>query len=105
MSAGHAADELGGLVVLKATGLNIVHKTELGAVEMGLLGGDDVARAARRMARRLRAAGTRHERFTVQRQLTGGVEMLAGITSIHCSARSSLAEPAGRLSRCSATSR
>ena len=81
VSAGHAADELGGLVVLKATGPDIVHKTELGAVEMGLLGGDDVARAARRMARRLRAAGTRHERFTVQRQLTGGVEMLAGITS------------------------
>lgn len=79
-AAGRAAAELGGPVVLKASGEGIVHKTELGAVELGLVGGQEVARAARRMSRRLRAAGLRAERFVVQRQLRGGVEMLAGIS-------------------------
>jgi acetate---CoA ligase (ADP-forming) len=80
-AAGRAAAELGGRVVLKAGGEGIVHKTELGAVELGLEGEVAVARAARRMARRLRAAGLRPDVFVVQRELGGGVEMLAGITS------------------------
>jgi len=79
-AAGRAAAELGGRVVLKAAGEGIVHKTELGAVELGLVGEQEVARAARRMSRRLRAAGLRAESFVVQRQLGGGVEMLAGIS-------------------------
>ena len=79
-AAGRAAVELGGPVVLKASGEGIVHKTELHAVELGLVGEQEVTRAARRMARRLRAAGVRAESFVVQRQLEGGVEMLAGIS-------------------------
>jgi len=81
VSAGRAAAELGGPVVLKASGAGILHKTELGAVELGLVGEQDVVRAARRMARRLRARGVRPDRFAVQRQVQEGVEMLAGITS------------------------
>jgi acyl-CoA synthetase (NDP forming)/GNAT superfamily N-acetyltransferase len=81
LSAGRAAAELGGTVVLKASGGGILHKTELGAVELGLVGEAEVTRAARRMARRLRAHGVRPERFIVQRQTAEGVEMLAGITS------------------------
>lgn len=81
VSAGRAAAELGGPVVLKASGGGILHKTELGAVELGLIGEEQVIRAARRMARRLRARGVRPERFVVQRQVSGGVEMLAGVTS------------------------
>ena len=80
-AAGRAAAELGGPVVLKASGEGILHKTELGAVELGLVGEQEVARAARRMSRRLRAAGLRAESFVVQRQLSGGVEMLAGISA------------------------
>jgi acetate---CoA ligase (ADP-forming) len=80
-AAGRAAAELRGRVVLKAGGEGIVHKTELGAVELGLEGEEQVARAARRMARRLRAAGLRPDVFVVQRELGGGIEMLAGITS------------------------
>jgi acyl-CoA synthetase (NDP forming)/RimJ/RimL family protein N-acetyltransferase len=79
-AAGRAAAELGGRVVLKASGEGILHKTEVGAVELGLVGEQDVARAARRMSRRLRAAGLHAESFLVQRQLGGGVEMLAGIS-------------------------
>ena len=80
-AAGRAAAELGGDVVLKAAGEAILHKTELGAVELGLNGADEVSRAARRMSRRLRVAGVRPEGFVVQRLVRGGVEMLAGVTS------------------------
>ncbi|HET8822708.1 MAG TPA: GNAT family N-acetyltransferase [Thermoleophilaceae bacterium] len=79
-AAGRAAEALGGRVVLKAFGEGIVHRTEVGAVELGLAGEDDVARAARRMSRRLRAAGLHPDGFVVQRELAAGVEMLAGIT-------------------------
>ena len=81
VAAGRAAAALGGRVALKASGEGIVHRTEIGAVELGLAGEDDVVRAARRMSRRLRAAGARPERFVVQRQVGAGVEMLAGIAS------------------------
>jgi acyl-CoA synthetase (NDP forming) len=80
VAAGRAAAALGGRVVLKASGEGIVHKTEVGAVELGLAGEDDVARAARRMSRRLRAAGLHPDGFVVQREVAAGVEMLAGIT-------------------------
>ncbi|HEY7455239.1 MAG TPA: GNAT family N-acetyltransferase [Thermoleophilaceae bacterium] len=80
-AAGRAAAELGGPVALKASGSGILHKTELGAVELGLTGEASVARAAQRMSRRLRAVGIAPERFVVQRQLSAGVEMLAGIAS------------------------
>ena len=79
-AAGRAAAELGGPVVLKAEGEGIVHKTELGAVELNLAGQRDTALAARRMARRLRRAGRRPEGFVVQRQASGGIEMLAGLS-------------------------
>ena len=78
-AAGRAAAALGGRVVLKAFGEDIVHKTEVGAVELGLAGEDDVVRAARRMSRRLRAAGLHPDAFVVQREAAAGVEMLAGI--------------------------
>jgi acyl-CoA synthetase (NDP forming) len=81
VTAGRAAEALGGPVVLKAVGAGIVHKTDLGAVELELEGAASVVRAARRMTRRLRAAGAEPEGFVVQRQLAGGVEMLAGISS------------------------
>jgi acetate---CoA ligase (ADP-forming) len=81
IAAGRAAAELDGPVVLKAFGDGIVHKTELGAIELGLEGGREVARAARRISRRLGKAGLRASGFVVQRQIDAGVEMLAGISA------------------------
>jgi acetate---CoA ligase (ADP-forming) len=78
--AGRAAAALGGTVVLKAVGDGIVHKTDLGAVQTGLDGEEAVHRSAQRMSRRLRRRGLPPQGFLVQRQVTGGVEMLAGIT-------------------------
>jgi acyl-CoA synthetase (NDP forming)/RimJ/RimL family protein N-acetyltransferase len=78
--AGRAADELGGRVVLKAA-VPGLHKTDVGAVELGLAGATEVAGAARRMSRRLRRRGIEIGGFTVQRQLDDAVEMLVGITT------------------------
>jgi acetate---CoA ligase (ADP-forming) len=79
--AGRAAAALGGAVVLKAVGERIVHKTELGAVQTGLVGAENVRRAAQGMSRRLRRRGLPPRGFLVQRQVGCGVEMLAGITA------------------------
>jgi acetate---CoA ligase (ADP-forming) len=79
-AAGRAAAALGGTVVLKAAGEGIVHKTELRAVETGLEGAEQVRRAAQGMSRRLRRRGLAPDGFLVQRQVQGGVEMLAGVT-------------------------
>ena len=78
--AGRAAAALGGPVALKAVGEGIVHKTDLGAVQTGLEGEEAVRRSAQGMSRRLRRRGLAPRGFLVQRYVTGGVEMLAGIT-------------------------
>ncbi|MBN1529399.1 MAG: GNAT family N-acetyltransferase [Thermoleophilaceae bacterium] len=81
VTAGRAAADLGGKVVLKASASGLVHKTEEGAVELGLEGERAVREAAERMGRRLRRAGFQPGGFVVQRQAEGGVEMLCGIAS------------------------
>jgi len=47
--AGQAAKDLGGRVALKAQGPGLVHKTEMGAVRVGLAGRAEVTRAAEEM--------------------------------------------------------
>jgi len=70
-----AADRIGYPVVLKAVGERIVHKTELGAVVMGLEHAAAVRAAWRDLASRLAGLMTGG---LVQEFVTGGVEMLAG---------------------------
>lgn len=78
--AGRAATELGGgQVVLKAA-VPGLHKTDVGAVELGLSGPLEVRRAAQRMGRRLRRRGIAPEGYMVQRQVPDAVEMLVGVT-------------------------
>jgi acetate---CoA ligase (ADP-forming) len=72
------AASMHGLVALKAVGP--VHKTEVGAVELGLRS-TDVAAAAVAMAERIRALGESLDGFTVQEMVDGGVEMLVGMTA------------------------
>ncbi|HET8526503.1 MAG TPA: GNAT family N-acetyltransferase [Actinomycetota bacterium] len=76
--AGEAAARIGRRVALKASAPGIVHKTEVGAVALGLSGPDEVAHAAREIADRLRAVGTAYDGFVVQEMVEGGVEMLVG---------------------------
>ena len=72
-----AAETLGFPVVLKLLEPGVLHKTELGLVQVGLGSGDELARAADRMLRQ-RDQGGPGPVFSVQAQLTGA-EMAVGI--------------------------
>ena len=74
-AAGRAAAELGGAVALKAIAPGLVHKSDAGAVRLGLTGPTAVTRAAREMAAQL---DTPVEGFHVQRMAPGGTELIVG---------------------------
>jgi acetyltransferase len=73
-----AAAAVGFPVVLKAVGERLVHKSEMGAVVVGLRDQGEAAAAA--MSARLEAHGVRPAGFLVQRQVSGGRETIVGIT-------------------------
>ncbi|HEU5425193.1 MAG TPA: acetate--CoA ligase family protein, partial [Nitrolancea sp.] len=77
--AAAAARTLGDEVALKAIAPGLSHKTELGAVRLGLRGPAQVGQAAREMAERLTGAGYTPSGFLLQPMIRGGVEMLVGI--------------------------
>jgi len=77
-AAAEAAASLRGPVVLKAVGP--VHKTEVGAVRLGVAV-TDVASEASDMARRIEEQGETLEGFVVQELVADGVEMLVGMTA------------------------
>jgi acyl-CoA synthetase (NDP forming) len=74
------ARELGFPVVLKAFGAALVHKSELGAVALGLRDEGELGQALAAMRARLADASTAPEGFLVQRQVTGGREVILGLT-------------------------
>ena len=76
--AGAAAAALGGPVALKAIAPGLVHKTEAGAVRLGLAPAA-VAAAAREMGDRCAAAGSPPTGYLVQRMAEAGVEMIVGV--------------------------
>jgi acyl-CoA synthetase (NDP forming) len=78
-AAADAAAEIGGRVALKALGPEIVHKTDLGAVRLGLSGRQQVADAAAGIDEGLRRAGVGREQLLVQAMVEDGVEMLIGV--------------------------
>ncbi|HET7507132.1 MAG TPA: GNAT family N-acetyltransferase [Solirubrobacterales bacterium] len=80
-AAGAAAAELSGRVALKAHGAGILHKSELGAVAVGLSGAAEVEAAAERMRNRLAEQGLEPECFLVQQMVEDGTELLVGVAS------------------------
>ena len=76
-----AADAIGGAVALKAVGPALVHKSDLGAVELDLSGATAVSAAASRIKDRLREAGVEHEGWLVQQMGTSGHEVIFGIST------------------------
>jgi acyl-CoA synthetase (NDP forming) len=72
----HVAGGFGRPVVLKAQAAGLVHKTEAGAVKLGLHGEREVRDAYQELAATF---GTSLEGVVVQPMLTGGVEVLAGV--------------------------
>jgi acyl-CoA synthetase (NDP forming) len=73
-----AAADLGGPVALKAIAPGLLHKTEAGAVRLGV-SAEDVAAAAGEMAARLHRAGLEPTGFVLQRMAQPGVEMIVGV--------------------------
>ncbi|HSS43097.1 MAG TPA: GNAT family N-acetyltransferase [Solirubrobacterales bacterium] len=80
-AAGEVAAELGGRVALKAHGAGILHKTELGAVAVGLTGAEEVERAATEMEARLAKRDLHPESFLVQQMVDDGTELLVGVAT------------------------
>jgi acyl-CoA synthetase (NDP forming) len=77
--AAAAAATLGGPVALKAVAPRLVHKTEAGAVRLGIDGAEAVRAAAAAMAETVAARGYPVEGFLVQRMVPDGVELLVGV--------------------------
>src|SRR6266540_1330736 len=77
--AGELASQLGGKVALKAVVPGLLHKTEAGAVRLGLRGRSAVTRAAASLTRALEAAGQRPEGFLLQPMVAGVAELLVGV--------------------------
>jgi acyl-CoA synthetase (NDP forming) len=78
--AGQAAQELGGQVVLKGVAPGLVHKTEAGAVRLGLTGKEALEEAAKEMLIQLEEEGLLGTSFIVQPMVKSGIEMLVGVT-------------------------
>ncbi len=77
--AAMAADQLGGHIVVKAIAPGLVHRSEVGAVQLGLVGAEQVREAAATMAQRMERAGSPVTGYVVQRMAPRGVEMIAGV--------------------------
>ena len=73
-----AAEELGGRVAVKATGPGLLHKSDLGAVRLGLTAAG-AERAAREMRSSLTAADVALGGFLVQRMASAGAELIVGV--------------------------
>lgn len=71
-----AAQEIGHPTVVKLCGAEILHKTELGGVRLGLVGDD----AVRRAATELLETGPDGAELLVAEQVAGNRELIAGVT-------------------------
>jgi acetyl coenzyme A synthetase (ADP forming)-like protein len=75
-----AAEAIGFPVVVKAIAPGLLHKTEAGAVALGLGSDAEVRAAVSAMLRRLDEAGAPATGFLVQPRVEAGVEALVGVT-------------------------
>jgi acyl-CoA synthetase (NDP forming)/RimJ/RimL family protein N-acetyltransferase len=80
-AAGRCAAELGEPVAVKVLAPGLVHKSDVGAVRLGVRGVAATIRAARAAAADVRAAGHEPTGFLVQTMVPEGIEMLAGVVS------------------------
>ena len=77
--AGRAASKLGGKVALKAIVPGLLHKSDAGAVRLGLHGARPVETAAAEMEKSFEAGGRTPSGYQVQRMADAGVEMIVGV--------------------------
>jgi acyl-CoA synthetase (NDP forming) len=72
------ANQFTGMVAIKAIAPGLVHKTDAGAVRVGLMPAE-VENAAKEMYDRLQQKGLTVSAFLVQEMVTGAVEMFVGV--------------------------
>jgi acyl-CoA synthetase (NDP forming) len=75
-AAVEVAAQLAAPVVLKADVAGLVHKSDAGAVQLDLHGGDEVRAGYRALAERF---GTRMSAAVIQPMITGGTEVIIGV--------------------------
>jgi acyl-CoA synthetase (NDP forming) len=78
-----AAASLGGPVVMKVSSPDLLHKSDLGLVRVGVVGPKEVRATYGELERRARAAGGRDVRLDgvlVSELVTGGVETVVGVS-------------------------
>ncbi len=80
-AAARAGAEIGGPVVLKGIATEMVHKSDSGAVRLGLNGATEIVSAARAIRRAVERAGHKPEGLIVQRMAPEGVELLLGVVN------------------------
>ena len=80
-AAATAAAEIGFPVALKGEGEGVLHKSELGAVRVGLGSPPEVRAAGEEMQRRLAAAGVQLKSFVVQAMVESQREVILGVNS------------------------
>jgi acetyl coenzyme A synthetase (ADP forming)-like protein len=81
--AADLAEELGGLVALKAVAPGLVHKSDVGGVQLGRQGRQAVADAASEIGASVERAGYRLEGLIVQPMVPEGVELIVGVVNDH----------------------
>ncbi len=69
-------------VVLKAVGKKLIHKSDMGGVEVDIHNPDELLRSADRIIEKLKSHKAEHllEKFMIQPYVSGGVETILGIT-------------------------
>jgi acyl-CoA synthetase (NDP forming) len=79
--AAGAAERLGYPLVAKLLSPDILHKSDVGGVVLGLRSAEEVLAAAARLAELARARHAHFEGVLLQREVAGGSEALVGVTT------------------------
>jgi acyl-CoA synthetase (NDP forming) len=98
--AGRAATQIGGEIAVKVIAPGVIHKSDVGGVQLRLNGAMAARRAARQMATEVqKVTGQRPTGYIVQRMAPTGVELLVGVVNdphfgptLACSAGGTLVE-------------
>ncbi len=79
--AAAVGERMGYPLVAKAIAADVVHKSDIGAVILGLESAEAVDQAARTLQERLRAVGKSLDGVLLQREVRGGIEAIVGVTT------------------------
>ncbi len=76
-----AAERIGYPLVVKIVSPDVIHKSDVGGIIMGVNSAAAVEAAVRRLKRRMEELGKRLDAILLQREVTEGIEALVGVTS------------------------